>query len=287
MVKLYRHAAGLARRRRRRHRKGGIVATQLLASGTIHPSRDPRHLLVAAQALGVELHLPCEVARIQPRQARRKMPVSFTVQAMTGDAGRSCPCISPAQGDDLTSGFECAFARRQVGASRGRQSDRDKCLAQIGVRECHRAWEPSRPAQVPDQMRGFAFRIGVGAPRVACALALGCAVFTAACKPPPEARYHFDSPAIERGRIAIERVGCAACHTIPGIDWPKGRMARSLVGFDDVGVIAGSLPNTPANLAAFVRNAPAAKPGSTMPVMPLTPAESRDVAAYLLGAGDA
>lgn len=115
---------------------------------------------------------------------------------------------------------------------------------------------------------------------------LGC-LAVAACKPPPKARYHFDSQAIERGKLAIERVGCAACHEIPGIAWPKGRIAPSLSGFDDVGVIAGSLPNTPANLAAFVRNAPEAKPGSTMPPMPLTEDEARDVAAYLLGMDDA
>lgn len=136
-------------------------------------------------------------------------------------------------------------------------------------------------------MRGNAFWIGTVAPAsIVWAPILGCAAL-AACKLPPDARYQFDSKAIERGRIAIERVGCAACHEIPGIGWPKGRTGPSLASFDDVGVIAGALPNTPANLAAFVRNAPEAKPGSTMPPMPLTPAESRDVAAYLLGAGDA
>ncbi len=109
----------------------------------------------------------------------------------------------------------------------------------------------------------------------------------AACKPVPSNRYEFDSEAKRRGVVAIKRVGCGACHEIPGVDWPKGRTAPSLVGFDDVGVIAGSLPNTPANLAAFVRNAPKAKPGSTMPAMPLTEQEARDVAAYLLGADDA
>lgn len=53
--------------------------------------------------------------------------------------------------------------------------------------------------------------------------------------------------------------------------------------FDGIGPIAGSLPNTPANLAAFVRNAPAAKPGTTMPAMPISRSEARDVAAYLYG----
>lgn len=123
--------------------------------------------------------------------------------------------------------------------------------------------------------------------KAAWAPVLGCFAFAAACKPPPESRYEFDAKSVERGKLAIERVGCASCHEIPGVTWPQGRLGPSLAGFDDIGVIAGTLPNTPANLAAFVRNAPQAKPGSTMPAMPLTPQEARDVAAYLLGVDDA
>ncbi|GMM92260.1 hypothetical protein MTsN3n11_05620 [Qipengyuania sp. MTN3-11] len=108
----------------------------------------------------------------------------------------------------------------------------------------------------------------------------------AACKQPPQSRYVADPETARNGREAIERVGCAACHEIPGIAWPKGRTGPSLVGFDDIGPIAGALPNTPKNLAAFVRNAPVARPGSAMPAMPLSEEEARDVAAYLYGLDD-
>ncbi|MDZ4306568.1 MAG: hypothetical protein U0988_01705 [Allopontixanthobacter sp.] len=84
----------------------------------------------------------------------------------------------------------------------------------------------------------------------------------------------------------MERVGCGACHEIPDLDWPRGRAGPSLAKFDDFGFIAGAIPNTPENLAAFVRNAPAVKPGSTMPAMPLTAAEARDVAEYFYGIDD-
>ena len=90
-----------------------------------------------------------------------------------------------------------------------------------------------------------------------------------------------DRAAIERGKMAIERVQCAACHEIPGIAWPKGRTGPSLHSFDDRGMIAGSLPNRPDILAAFIRDAPALKPGSPMPAMPVSDAEARDIAAYL------
>ena len=84
-----------------------------------------------------------------------------------------------------------------------------------------------------------------------------------------------------RGRAAIERAGCGACHVIPGIGWPRGQSGPSLEGFASQGLIAGSLPNRPDVLAAYVRNAPATLPGTTMPAMPLSEEESRDVAAYL------
>ncbi|AKM07695.1 Cytochrome c oxidase polypeptide II [Pelagerythrobacter marensis] len=115
------------------------------------------------------------------------------------------------------------------------------------------------------------------------AAAVACAITLVACKQPPASRYTFDSALRERGREVIERAGCAACHEIPGIDWPQGRTGPPLLGFDDVGPIAGALPNNPANLARFVRNAPAAKPGSTMPAMPISEEEAHAVAAYLYG----
>lgn len=90
----------------------------------------------------------------------------------------------------------------------------------------------------------------------------------------------------ERGRDVMARVGCGSCHTIPGIRWPEGRTGPSLEGFAERSLIAGQLPNQPDVLAAFVRNAPALLPGTTMPAMPMTERESRDVAAYLYATGD-
>ena len=85
----------------------------------------------------------------------------------------------------------------------------------------------------------------------------------------------------ERGREIIAEVGCAACHSIPGIDWPTGRVGPPLENFAEQALIAGRAPNRPDVLALFVRNAPAVVPRTCMPPMPLTEEESRDVAAYL------
>ena len=88
-----------------------------------------------------------------------------------------------------------------------------------------------------------------------------------------------------RGRASIERAGCGACHTIPGIRWPKGGTGPALDGFAKQGLIAGRLPNRPDLLARFIRNAPATLPGSTMPAMPVSEGEARDIAAYLYAHG--
>jgi mono/diheme cytochrome c family protein len=110
-------------------------------------------------------------------------------------------------------------------------------------------------------------------------------IASAACKPPPAAETSAPPASAERGKRAIERAGCGACHTIEGIAWPQGKTAPALADFDRRGLVAGRLPARPDVLAAFVRDAPSLVPGTAMPVMPLTPAEARDVAAYLYATG--
>lgn len=113
---------------------------------------------------------------------------------------------------------------------------------------------------------------------------LAALVLVAGCKGAPETRAVQDSASEKRGLALIKATGCGACHEIPGLSWPKGGLGPSLGKFDDTGLIAGQLPNTPANLAAFIVNAPAVKQGSNMPPMPLSASEAADIAAYLHGA---
>lgn len=107
----------------------------------------------------------------------------------------------------------------------------------------------------------------------------------AACKAPPDARQHVPQADAERGRQAMERVGCGACHAIPGV-WPRGRAGPPLGNLARQSLIAGRLPNRPDVLAAFVRDAPRLAPGTAMPAMPLTEEEARDVAAYFYAVGE-
>jgi cytochrome c1 len=85
----------------------------------------------------------------------------------------------------------------------------------------------------------------------------------------------------DHGRRVAERLACAACHRIPGIAWPQGRVGGSLEGFADRPLIAGRFPNQPDVLARWLRDAPTLDPSTGRPPMPMTAAEARDVAAYL------
>jgi mono/diheme cytochrome c family protein len=100
------------------------------------------------------------------------------------------------------------------------------------------------------------------------------------CKAPPQADQAMPAADLARGRLAMARAGCGACHSIKGV-WPRGEVASALSGLADQALIAGRLPNRPDSLAAFIRNAPAYAPDAGMPAMNLTPGEARDAAAYL------
>jgi len=116
-------------------------------------------------------------------------------------------------------------------------------------------------------------------------LILLLAIAAAGCKPPPDANTAAPLASAERGKQAIERVGCAACHTIEGIAWPQGKAAPALADLNRRGLIAGRLPARPDVLAAFVRDAPSLVPDTAMPAMPLSQSEALDVASYLYAIG--
>jgi cytochrome c1 len=84
-----------------------------------------------------------------------------------------------------------------------------------------------------------------------------------------------------RGLAAIGHFGCAACHAIPGVRALHGRLAPPLGDFAHRAVIAGVLPNSPANLTRWLIDPPSISPRTAMPALGLTDQEARDVAAYL------
>lgn len=116
-------------------------------------------------------------------------------------------------------------------------------------------------------------------------LGLSGAVFlavamVAACGRAPDEEVSVDGDAA-RGRTTVAEVGCGACHIVPGVPGARGTVGPSLAAFARRNFIAGSVPNEPATLAAFIRNAPAFAPDGAMPALPLSEADTRDIAAYL------
>ena len=84
-----------------------------------------------------------------------------------------------------------------------------------------------------------------------------------------------------RGRELIVHYGCGACHTIPGIYTARGLVGPPLYFWSRRTIIAGELPNRPANLIRWIRNPPSVEPGTAMPNLGVTRRQARDIAAYL------
>ena len=85
----------------------------------------------------------------------------------------------------------------------------------------------------------------------------------------------------ERGRHLIEAYRCGTCHTIPGVRAATGLAASPLVSFSHRAFIGGEVPNTAANLVAWLRNPQAIEPRTAMPALGVSDVQARDIAAYL------
>jgi len=83
------------------------------------------------------------------------------------------------------------------------------------------------------------------------------------------------------GALVFMSAGCGPCHTI------RGTAAGGVLGPDLTHIAgrrtigAGTLANTPANLARWIADPQAIKPGNKMPRIPLTSQQLTDVVAYL------
>lgn len=83
------------------------------------------------------------------------------------------------------------------------------------------------------------------------------------------------------GLDAFHRSGCASCHTIRGTD-AQGPDAPDLTHIASRSrIAAGTLINTRGNLAGWIANSQALKPGNQMPTMAPSPLALRNILAYL------
>ncbi len=86
--------------------------------------------------------------------------------------------------------------------------------------------------------------------------------------------------AAAEGKTLYAATACVGCHTIRGVS--AGQLGPDLTHFGSRHTLAaGLLPNTPANVAAWIRNPAVLKPGAKMPGLGLTEAQAGAIAAYL------
>lgn len=83
------------------------------------------------------------------------------------------------------------------------------------------------------------------------------------------------------GRQALQQYLCATCHVIGGIPGATRHVGPPLDGIARRQYIAGVLPNTPANLAHWIRKPTEIDPLSAMPDLGVTEKDARDIAAFL------
>jgi cytochrome c2 len=86
----------------------------------------------------------------------------------------------------------------------------------------------------------------------------------------------------QRGRRLMAQYQCGSCHKAESVFAADGRQGPALDYFGRRSYIAGELPNTAAQLQRWLLNPPASVPGTTMPVLGVSAADARDIAAYLL-----
>jgi cytochrome c2 len=100
----------------------------------------------------------------------------------------------------------------------------------------------------------------------------------------PRAPPYADAPPAQlaRGRQLLAQYQCGSCHAIPGVAAARGRVGPALAAFGLRSYIAGEWPNAPDTLARWLVEPQALVPGTAMPAMGVSPADARDMAAYLL-----
>jgi cytochrome c len=131
-----------------------------------------------------------------------------------------------------------------------------------------------------------AFGIDMRRPRLlrllVLAAVLGAASVLCGCRPSATSEASMitggDS---ERGRSAIGKYGCAACHTIPGVRGANATVGPPLERIAVRSYLAGHLPNSPGNMIKWIQRPQEVDPKNVMPNMGVTDQDARDIAAYL------
>jgi len=91
-----------------------------------------------------------------------------------------------------------------------------------------------------------------------------------------------DDEAIMAGLQQFQQSGCVGCHVVRGVSELPGTIGPDLTHIGSRTTIAsGTLPNTPEDMAAWLRNPPSIKPGSLMPNLNLNEEQIQRLVTYM------
>ncbi len=85
----------------------------------------------------------------------------------------------------------------------------------------------------------------------------------------------------DRGKQLVTKYGCDTCHIIPGVKGAQGMVGPTLEHIASRQTIASRFPNSPQTMMRWIQNPQSFDPQTSMPNMNVTPADARDITAYL------
>jgi cytochrome c len=85
----------------------------------------------------------------------------------------------------------------------------------------------------------------------------------------------------EGGRLLLRQFGCGQCHRIPGVADAQGESGPPLARVGERVYLGGVLPNSPTNMAQWIRDPRRFDPRTQMPALGVTDGQARDMVAYL------
>ncbi|HTE39903.1 MAG TPA: c-type cytochrome [Steroidobacteraceae bacterium] len=116
-------------------------------------------------------------------------------------------------------------------------------------------------------------------------LTFGAAILLAstlsACARAPTYEPQIENGNAASGKLAMRRLQCNVCHTIPGIGGTQGMVGPPLRQYRRNVYVAGKFPNTANYLVQWIANPPALSPDTAMPALGVSRDDARDIAAYL------
>ena len=96
-----------------------------------------------------------------------------------------------------------------------------------------------------------------------------------------KARYALGGDPGRGKQLIEEKYGCPACHSIPGVEGPRGMIGPPLDHIAVRQMLIGKLQNSPENMSKWLQNPQGFAPANAMPNLGVTSDDARDITAYL------